>query len=115
MAQAQKSVTARLVGFEVTASGCAPVLASSDVVVTFQVPAEGAPFRHVVALTDGSLSAMVSVTSAGPVRLLPPAALPFTLTRLSGASMSLLTAVIVTVPVLAVALAAMVSVVPARV
>ena len=113
MAQAQKS--ALVFGREVTASGWAVVLASSDDVVTSQVAAVGAPFRHVVALTDGSLSAMVSVTSAGPVRLPPPVALPFTLTRLSGASMSLLTAVIVTTPVLAVAVAAMVSFVPVSV
>ena len=60
-----------------------------------------------------SSSAMVRVWSEGAATPLPPAAVAETVTCLSGASTSLSTAVMVTVPVLVVAPAAMVSVVPA--
>ena len=59
-----------------------------------------------------SSSARVSVRLAGSATPLPPVAAPVTVTRLSGESTALSLAVIVTVPALAVALAAMVSVVP---
>ena len=58
-----------------------------------------------------SSSVIVSVTSAGPVTPSELVAAPATETVLSGAITSLSTAVIVTVPVLVVAFAAIVSVV----
>ena len=60
-----------------------------------------------------SSSAMVSVTSDGFAN--SPVAVPETVTNLSGAMSPLSTAVIVTVPVLVVAFAAMISVVPVSV
>ena len=57
-----------------------------------------------------SSSAMVSVWSSGSAAPRPPLAVPDTVTCLSAASASLSTAVMVTVPVLAVAPAAIVSV-----
>ena len=60
-----------------------------------------------------SSSVMVRVWSDGAATSLPPATVAETVTCLSGASTSLSTAVMVTVPVLVVEPAAMVSVVPA--
>ena len=60
-----------------------------------------------------SSSRIVSVTLDGAAMLLPPEAVPETVTDLSGASPSLFTAVIVTVPVLVVAPDAIVSAVVA--
>ena len=64
-----------------------------------------------VAVGRASSSASVSVAFAGAAIPLPPVAVPEMVTRLSGESTALSAAVIVTVPVLAVAFAAMVSVV----
>ena len=58
-----------------------------------------------------SSSVIVRVTSDGADAILPPVAVPDTVTRLSGASVVSFTDVIVTVPVLVVTLAAIVSVV----
>ena len=56
---------------------------------------------------------IIRVASDGADAILPPAAVPDTVTRLSGASVVSFTDVIVTVPVLAVAFAAIVSVLAA--
>ena len=63
-----------------------------------------------VASGNASSSVMVSVTLDGAATPLPPAAVAETVTDLSGASVASFTAVIVTVPALAVCPAAMVSV-----
>ena len=86
----------------------------SNVAVTIVLP----PFSLMdmgdnskVTVGASSSSSIVSVTSAGPVTVSVLVAAPETVIVLSGSSRSLSTAVIVTVPVLVVSPAAIVSVV----
>ena len=77
----------------------------------FSLMEEALRARETVGVSSSSV--IVSVWSEGAAAPLPPATVAETVTSLSGASTSLSTAVIVTVPVLVVAPAAMVRVVPA--
>ena len=92
------------------------VTASLDGLVSVAVTVETPPLSEIddgdnASLTVGapSSSAMVSVRPAGSATPLPPEAIPETLTSLSGSSMLLSTAAIVTVPQFAVFPAAIVS------
>ena len=81
-------------------------------VVTFEAPLSSMPADDSSSVTSGgpSSSRMVRVLAAGFATPRPPVALPETVTRMLGSSAVLSTAVTVTRPVLAVAPAAMVSV-----
>ena len=94
----------------VTASLDAP----DSVAVTVDTPPfsdTDAGFSDSVTVGAASSSVMVRVTSGGSATLLPPVAVPETVTDLSGESTSLPLAVTVTVPVLVTSPAAMIKVV----
>ena len=89
----------------------APSVAVTVVAPAFSLMEEALSARETVGVSSSSV--MVRVWSDGAATSLPPATVAETVTCLSGASTSLSTAVMVTVPVLVVEPAAMVSVVPA--
>ena len=110
----KSSATAGSTGAADTVSVTASLETPLSVAVTVVEPSFS-PIDEVPSTSDtvgvSSSSVIVRVSSVGFATPLPPAAVAETVTCFSGASTSLSTAVIVTVPVLAVSPAAMVSVV----